>query len=55
MNIKVCPAVCDVSIQCDLLIVSSTPLHDVTSESELSDIEDHNISNTSTYMPSSSS
>ena len=54
VNIKVCRTVCDVSIQCDLLIISSTTLHDVTLESELSDIEDHNISNTSTYMPSSS-
>ena len=54
VNIKVCPTVCDVSTRCDILIVFN-PLHDATSESELSDIEDHNISNTSTYMPSSSS
>lgn len=56
VQVNVCPTVHDVGIQCDLIVklVSSSPLHDVASESELSEIEEHNISSTSTYMPSSS-
>ena len=56
VQVNISPTVCDVGIQCDLIanLFSSTPLHDVASESELSDIEEHNVSNTSTYMPSSS-